>query len=97
MQILTTVLSWGFCLCIIIVTAITVIAIIMLGVCVALVLEIVRSLITALFAVSKDDGSGIGAACAEWYDTIRVIVVDVVHLAVGLGRGVVKRLSRFDD
>ena len=97
MQFLTTALSWGVCLCIIIITAIAVIAIIMLGVCVALVLEIVRSLLSALFAVNTDDGSGIGAALAEWYDTIRVIVIDVVHLAVDLGRGVVKRLSRIDD
>ena len=97
MQVLTTVLAWGFCLCIIVVTAIAVIAIVILGVAVALVLEIVRSLLSALFAVSKNDDSGIGAALAEWYDTIRVIVVDVVHLAVDLVRGVVKRLSKLDD
>ena len=96
MQVLATAISWGLCLCIIVVTAIAVIAIVLLGVIVALVLELVRSLLAALFAVSKDD-SGIGAALAEWYDTIRVIVVDVVRLAVDLGRGVVKRLSRLED
>lgn len=96
MNFLTTALAWGFCLCIIVVTAIAVIAIVLLGVIVALVLELVRSLLAALFAVSKDDDSGIGAALAEWYDTIRVIVVDVVRLAVDLGRGVVKRLSKID-
>lgn len=96
MQLLATVLPWGLCLCIIVATAIAVIAIVLLGVIVALVLELVRSLLAALFAASKDD-SGIGAALAEWYDTIRVIVVDVVRLAVDLGRGVVKRLSALDD
>lgn len=96
MQVLATAISWGLCLCIIVATAIVVIAIVLLGVAVALVLELVRSLLSALFAVRKD-GSGIGEALAEWYDTIRVIVVDVVRLAVDLGRGVVKRLSRLDD
>lgn len=97
MRILLDVLAWGVCLLIIIGTAIAVIAIVLLGVAVALVLEIVRSILSALFAVSKNDDSGIGSALAEWYDTIRVIVVDVVRLAVDLGRGVVKRLSTLDD
>lgn len=97
MNLLTTALAWGVCLLIIVMTAITVIAIVVLGVCVALVLETARSILSALFAVSKDGDSGIGSALAEWYDAIRVIVVDVVYLAVDLGRGVVKRLSELDD
>lgn len=96
MRILLDVLSWGVCLLIIVVTAIVVIGVVLLGVIVALVLELVRSLLAAAFAVREDESSGIGAAFAEWYDTIRTIVVDIVRMAVDLGRGVVNRLAELD-